>query len=117
MSGNQCDGGSCETKASACSESSCESSCESKCPCGTDCGGDPIACSMAMWGKSFFCAMKELQVDIMKEKIKKAWGVKMDKAADVILEAMGTVWQSKLATSQVKADVREKLARLYQQGK
>ena len=113
----QCEGGSCETKSGECGESSCESSCESKCPCGTDCGGDPVSCAMGMWGKSFFCAMKELQVEIMKEKIKKAWGAKMDKAADIILEAMGAKWKAKLAEVSVRADVREKLARLYEEGK
>ena len=112
-----CREGACETKAGACSESSCESSCESQCPCGTKCGGDPVNCSMGMWGRSFFCAMKELQVEIMQEKIKKAWGSKMDKAADIILEAMGAKWQAKLTEAQLRGDVREKLARLYQQGK
>ena len=76
-----------------------------------------MSCAVGMWSKSFFCAMKELQVEIMKEKIKKAWGGRMDKAADIILEAMGAKWKSKLAEVSLRADVREKLARLYDQGK
>jgi len=40
----------------------------------------------------------------------------MEKAADIILEAMGVKWQTMLAEAKAKADVREQLARLWQQG-
>jgi hypothetical protein len=84
--------------------------------CQATCGGDPIACASAMWVTSFFQAMKAAQVDILKAKIQKAWGAKMEKAADVILEAMGVKWQAMLAEAKAKADVREQLARLWEEG-
>lgn len=82
--------------------------------CGCDCGGDPIACSMAMWACSFFQAMKGAQVDLLKAKIQKAWGPKMEKAADAVLEAMGVKWQSMLAEAKAREDFRSKLQGLWQ---
>lgn len=88
------------------------------CPaCQTDCGGDPIACATAMWYCSFFQAMKGAQVEILKGKIQKAWGPKMEKAADAILEAMGVKWQSMLAESHAKEALRGKLQNLWREEK
>ncbi len=114
MSSN-CEGPSCQTSKQSCDETSgCESS---RCPCGTDCGGDPVGCAQAMWGASFFQAMKSAQVEILKAKIQKAWGAKMEKAADIVLEAMGAKFQVMLAEAQAKSDVRAKLHALYQEGR
>ena len=113
--GGECASGSCttgvETGASggSCAGGSCPA-------CHTACGGDPIACAYAMWTASFFQAMQAAQVDALKAKIQKAWGAKIDKAADIILEAMGVKWQSMLAEAKVKSDVRERLSRLWQEG-
>ena len=108
--------GSCETESSACSTERCESSSNCCKACGTECGGDPIACATAMWGQSFFQAMKAAQVDVLKAKIQKAWGAKMDRAADAVLEAMGVHWQSMLAQAKAKADLNARLASLWQEG-
>jgi hypothetical protein len=70
-----------------------------------------------MWYGAFFQAMKEVQVDLLKAKIQKAWGPKMDKAADAVLEAAGVKWQSMLAEAKAKTELREKLSRLWQEGK
>ncbi len=105
-----------DVKTGACGgESGGGSSCGSCQACGTSCGGNPVECALAMWGQSFFQAMKAVQVEIMKAKIQKAWGQKMDKAADAVLEAMGAKWQSMLAEAKVKAEVREKLQGLWQE--
>jgi len=69
-----------------------------------------------MWGASFFQAMKSAQVDILKEKIRKAWGAKMDKAADAVLESMGVHWQSMLAQAKAKDELRQRLQGLWQEG-
>ncbi len=88
-----------------------------RCPCGTEgCSGDPINCAAGMWTGSFFQALKQAQVELLKTKIQKAWGAKMDKAADAVLEAMGVQWQSILAQSKAKADLQERLQRLWQEG-
>ena len=109
--------GSCETESGACGAERCDSSSRCCKGCGSQCGGDPIACATAMWSGSFFQAMKAAQVDLLKAKIQKAWGVKMDKAADAVLEAMGVHWQSMLAQTNAKAKLQERLAGLWQEGK
>jgi hypothetical protein len=70
-----------------------------------------------MWSCSFFEAMKEAQVDLLKAKIQKAWGAKMEKAADAVLEAMGVKWQSMLADAQAKVQLKAKLGSLWQEGR
>lgn len=110
-------GGSCETESGACGAESCGSSSSGCKACGTSCGGDPIACATAMWAGAFFQAMKTAQVDVLKTKIQKAWGAKMDKAADAVIEAMGVHWQSMLAQANAKAQLRERLTGLWQEGK
>lgn len=106
---------SCETSG-ACGTSTESCGTSERCPCGTDCGGDPIACAMGLWKGSFFEAMKSIQVDLLRAKIQKAWGSKMEKAADIVLEAMGVKWQAMMAEAQAKADVRAKLHALWQEG-
>ncbi len=109
-------GGSCETESGVCDTESCGSSSSGCKACGTSCGGDPIACATAMWGQAFFHAMKAVQVEILKAKIQKAWGSKMEKAADAVLEAMGVKWQSMLAEAKAQGDLRAKLQALWQEG-
>ena len=112
--GSECSEGSCETSSSSCG-SGCEDSC---CPaCKGSCEGAPLECGASMWEASFFQAMKEVQVEILKAKMQKVMGAKMDKAADAVLESMGAKWQAMLAQSKAKDDFREKLSRLWQEGK
>ena len=61
--------------------------------------------------------MREVQVDILKAKIKDAWGSTLEKAADAVLESMGTKWHSMLANSKAEADLREKIVNLWNEGK
>ena len=107
-------GGSCETESGACGAECDDSSSRCCKACGTSCGGDPVACATAMWSQSFFQAMKAAQVEILKAKLQKAWGAKMEKAADAVIEAMGAHWQSMLAQTKAKAELQEKLRSLWQ---
>ena len=114
MSG-QCESGSCETESSS---QECRPTSSKGCPCGTSgCSGDPVECATGMWTGSFFQALKAAQVELLKTKIQKAWGAKMDKAADAVLEAMGVQWQSVLAQAQAKDQLRQRLQSLWQEGK
>ena len=113
MGSSSCDEGSCNTE--SCESSSCGSSCGSGCPaCGGKCGGDVYECGAQMWSAAFFQAMRAVQVDILKAKIQKSWGSKMDKAADIILEAMEGKWRSMMAETKAKSEVREKLQSLWE---
>lgn len=110
--------GTCETSSGAMQAGSCGPSGSPECPCGTPgCSGDAIDCAIGMWSCAFFQAMKQVQVDLLKPKIQKTWGAKMEKAADAVLEAMGVQWQSMVAQSQAKAQLKEKLNALWQEGR
>ena len=113
MSG-ECSTSACDTSRGA---EPCGPGTRGGCPCGTaGCSGDPIDCAVGLWSGAFFQAMKGVQVDLLKAKIQKAWGAKMDKAADAVLEAMGVQWQSMLAQAGAKAQLRERLRSLWQEG-
>ena len=78
-----------ETKYDSCeAKGSCETAPHGhcgKCPCGCGCDHE---CPMYMWTTSLHCAKKSLMVDILKSKIQKSCGAKMEQTADLILEAM-----------------------------
>ena len=112
-----CEGGSCEVSGVSVTEKCGESSCQVQCDCGSDCGGNPEACAEAMWKAAFFPALRSAQVEVLKEKIKRAWGPRLEKAADIILEAMGAKWQAAIAEAQAKEQVSEKLRALWQDRK
>lgn len=109
-----CDTGSCETTAQ---EQACGSS-RGGCPCGqAGCSGDPVDCAQGLWSSSFFAAMQQAQVALLRERIEKAWGAKMSKAADAVIEAMGAQWQSMLAQAQAKETLRGRLRALWDERK
>ena len=72
-------------------------------------------CVAGMWTSSFFEAMRQLQVEALKGKIQKAWGAKMDKAADGVVETMGAQWQAMVAQAKAKSDFKQRLASLLQE--
>ena len=109
-------GSSCDTS-SSCSTQGTECRC-AICAGGGNCsqgGGDCLDAAVGMWSGSFCQAIKEVQVDLLKAKMQKAWGGQMDKAADAVLEAMGVQWQSMVAQAQAKGELRERLRALFQQ--
>ncbi len=75
-----------------------------------------MACATAMWTQAFFHAMKAAHVEILKTKIQKAWGSKMEKAADAVLEAMGVKWQSMQAEAKAQGDLQAKLQAIWREG-
>lgn len=74
----------------------------------------PVEKGAEMWQKAFFCAMKETSKDILKEKIRKAWGPVLEKEADAVVEAMGVHWRSVLAQAYAQKSLKENLAKIYQ---
>ncbi len=101
-----------------CDQGTCCDTEKQECPSGIgkeDCC--PVEKAKDLWLGSFYAAMKEAQADILKEKIKKAWGANMDKAADAVLEAAGICWSTTLAQAEAKQKLSEALAKIYREGK
>jgi len=110
--------GTCDTKTGVCETASApQGHCESKCGCGGACGGDPMVCKMNMWMCAFHEAKKAVEVDILKAKIQKLWGVKLEKEAQVVLEAMEAKWKSMQAVGQFKEQLREKFEQICKESK
>lgn len=85
---------------------------ESDCPMSSE--ECPVEKSVGMWSQSFFAAMQETQVDILKEKIKKQWGPQMDKTADAVIEAFGVCWQSTLAKAKAQMKLRDDIRSIFE---
>jgi hypothetical protein len=69
----------------------------------------PVEKATDLWNRAFFVAMKEAQVDILKEKIRASWGGKLEKEADAVLASMAAHWQSMLAQAKARHDLQESL--------
>lgn len=109
----------CET------DTQCETSCctSTEC-CKPECESDesecPVESAVEMWQTSFKQAMREAQVEILKQKILKAHGPMMEQAADALLESMMACWQSQIAqvhAAHAKQEFEEKLLKLWTQKK
>ena len=75
----------------------------------------PVEKSVGLWTSAFFQAMKEAQVEILKQKIQKAWGSLLDKEGDAVIAAMGAHWRALLTQAKAQADLRETIKRIYEQ--
>lgn len=106
--GNTCstESGCCETEAQA-----------SEC-CPTQ---NPNACPSEMaaglWKKAFYAALFQAHVEVLKEKIRKNWGPKLDKTADAVLESMDAQWAAALSRAKAETDLKEKIRQALYEGK
>ena len=72
----------------------------------------PFEKAKGMWLCAFHQAMKEVQVDIMKSKIKNAMGASFEKSADAVMEAMDLKWKASMSKEKAKSDLKTKLAQI-----
>ena len=104
-------------------ETQCETSCATescKPPCASETNECPIDCAADMWKSSFFQAMREAQVEVLKAKILKAHGPMMEQAADALLESAMACWQTQIAkvkAAEAAHGFKEKLRDLWLQEK
>jgi hypothetical protein len=103
---------------SDCNESNCDSSQNEK-SCGPSVSPSccPIETAAQKWSGSFCQAMTEVQVEILKQKIKKAWGAELEKIGDAVVESMGIHWQAMLSQGKAHVDLREKIKNVFLAGK
>jgi hypothetical protein len=82
------------------------------CCCGSEPEGpqDPTEMMVGTWQRAFEQACHEVQVEILKERIRKAWGESMDSIADSVIDLMLKDWQS----SQGQTEAREAKEKAYQ---
>lgn len=73
----------------------------------------PVDKGLELWQKAFFSAMHEVHVDILKEKIRKAWGPQLDKSSDAVIDAMGVHWQSFMNQAKAQGELKEALKAIY----
>ena len=106
MSDCEKSGNSCSTNSN--SESECSSTASTSC-C-------PIEAAAEKWSGSFCEAMREVQVEILKQKIKKAWGTEMEKVGDAVIESMGAQWHAKLTQAKAHVDLRESIKKVFFSG-
>ncbi len=99
------------------SESSCQTHPdENECKTGTSESCCPIEMAAQKWSESFCQAMKEVQVDILKQKIKKGWGAEMEKVGDAVIESMGMQWHAMLSKAKAHVDLRENIKKAFLSG-
>ncbi|MBI4384997.1 MAG: hypothetical protein HY579_13315 [Nitrospinae bacterium] len=97
----------CENKEGACQVSSAKSPCSQ-----TEQAGCIVEGNIEMWSDSFCRAMREVQVDILKEKIRKNWGPVLDKMGDAVVAAKGTCWQSMVAQAFAQQELRDNFTKI-----
>ena len=100
------------------SETSCQThgKAEAECKSGPSQNCCPIEMAAQKWSGSFCKAMEEVQVEILKQKIKKSWGGEMEKVGDAVLEAMGAQWQAMLSGAKAHVDLRENIKKVFLSG-
>ena len=77
----------------------------------------PIEMAAQKWSGSFCQAMQEVQVEILKQKIKKSWGAEMEKVGDAVIESMGAQWHAMLSQAKAHVDLRENIKKVFLSGK
>ena len=94
---------------------SCKShSKESECNCSSECScGCPIDYSIHLWKEAFMVAMKEVEIEYLKEKIKKQWGATIEKEGDAVLAAMEAQWSAKITAAKACGDLKETITNIY----
>ncbi|MBF0362401.1 MAG: hypothetical protein HQK49_15395 [Oligoflexia bacterium] len=65
-----------------------------------------------------FCdATHEVYVDILKEKIHKAWGTQIEKAAEAVFAAKSTDWMAELSKAKAHHDLKDQIKKILSEGK
>ena len=82
----------------------------------TKSSSDPVEMGSMIWQKAFFKAHLEFMAEKLKRKIEAAWGPMADKAADAMIERMGSQWHAMVQQAVAEKIFREKLTKLYSEG-
>ena len=89
---------------------------QTECKTGAEASCCPIEIAAEKWQGSFCQAMTEVQVEILKQRIKKAWGTDMEKIGDAVVESLGTQWHAMLSKAKAHVDLRENIKKVFLSG-
>ena len=95
----------------------CDSGSQTPCgqtPCGPGACGCPVEQAIDKWNDAFCQAIGSVQVDLLKDRIRKTWGPVLEKEADAIVAAMGVAWQSKLTFAKAQVDLRDNIREILE---
>lgn len=67
-----------------------------------------------VWREAFECACHEVQVEILKPKIRKAWGKKMEGVADSVVDVMMKDWKSSIGGERAKEEKEKAFKKLVE---
>jgi len=73
----------------------------------------PIEKSIEKWSDSFCQAVTSLQVEILKQRIKKSCGPQMEQVGDAIVEAMGIQWETMMSQGKSKMKLRADIKNIF----
>ncbi|MBF0593650.1 MAG: hypothetical protein HQL22_01635 [Candidatus Omnitrophica bacterium] len=116
---------SCETNSNSCStpsskpSSECSGDHKSECCPITEKVLNPVCVTeiaVKKLAKAFPYAAHSVMVDIMKEKIRKSWGPKMEKEADAYLKVMEAQWSAAMQSTMSSYELRQDLKKILTEG-
>ncbi len=127
---NVCDEKECCTVSGQGSDCSVSGANQGKCSvsgCGCSVSGaqpkactDPFDNAPDVWLKDTVEAIRQVKLEILREKVRKQLGPKLEKAADAVMPALGAFWATILAqseASQAKENLREEIRKVFSDGK
>ena len=80
---------------------------------------DPFENAPEVWAKDTVEAIRQVKLEILREKVRKNLGPQLEKAAEASFQALGTAWQAILAQSnaaKAKESLREEIRRIFSEG-
>ena len=81
---------------------------------------DPFESAPEAWFKDAVEAIRQVKLEILREKIRKHMGPKLEKGADASLQALGAFWGAIVAQSdaaQAKEVLREEIRKIFSEKK
>jgi chemotaxis methyl-accepting protein methylase len=69
-----------------------------------------------MWEQAFQRALREVHVEVLKERIRKAWGRQIEAVADEVVKAMTEEWTAFMRREAARDALRETVRRGFAKG-
>ncbi|MBF0297824.1 MAG: hypothetical protein HQK51_03845 [Oligoflexia bacterium] len=67
--------------------------------------------------EAYYDAVHEVYVSILKDKIQKAWGTQVEKAAEALCAEKNTDWMAELSKSKAQHDLKDQMKKILSEEK